>query len=190
MPDTFRVRRAGTADVAALAALATRTFVHAFGADNDPRNIERYVATSFSQRRIAEEVAAEGSTVLLAYDDAVEPDVPIGYSRLQSGSAADGVNGTRPVQLVRIYVEPAMVGRGYGSALLRACLDEAATGGSDVIWLGVWERNDRARRFYERWGFRRVGRHDFVLGDEVQTDDVLARGLQDHAGPVVDATTS
>jgi ribosomal protein S18 acetylase RimI-like enzyme len=190
-PDAFRVRHADPTDVGVLAALAARTFVHAFAADNDPQNIERYVAESFSEARIAADVAAAGSTFLLAYDDALGTERPVGYSRLQAGSTTNGIAGRRPIELARIYVEPAMIGRGYGSALLRACIDEAAGGGFDVIWLGVWEHNHRARRFYERWGFRQVGRHAFVLGAEVQTDHVMARAIPRHdAAPVVDATTS
>jgi GNAT superfamily N-acetyltransferase len=74
--------------------------------------------------RIAAELAEARSTVLLAYDD-VSAATPIGYSRLQGGSTNDGVTARCPVELVRLYVEPSVIGRGYGSALLQVCLDEA-----------------------------------------------------------------
>jgi ribosomal protein S18 acetylase RimI-like enzyme len=45
-----------------------------------------------------------------------------------------------------------------------------------VVWLDVWERNTRAISFYERWGFVVVGEQDFVLGDDVQRDLLMARG--------------
>jgi ribosomal protein S18 acetylase RimI-like enzyme len=198
-PGSLRVRHADLLDAGVLASLGARSFVDAFAADNDPRDIERYVAESFAEARIATELAKEGSTFLLAYDDDFSLDSPIGYSRLQGGSTTDAVTARRPVELVRIYVEPSLIGHGYGSALLQLCLDEAAAKGYDVIWLGVWEHNDRARRFYERWGFQQVGERVFVLGDDVQTDHVMARPIQRATGAagspghdvaVPDATTS
>lgn len=177
VPETFRVRRAAAADVALLAELGARTFVDAFSADNDPQDLERYVADAFSHERIATELAQDGSVFLVAHDDAYA-SAPVGYCRLQRGATDDSVDARTPIELVRIYIEPATTGRGYGSALLQACLDEAARGGHDVIWLGVWEHNLRARRFYERWGFRHVGDHTFMLGRQRQRDHVMARPVR------------
>ena len=47
----------------------------------------------------------------------------------------------------------------------------------DVMWLGVWEYNPRAQRFYEKNGFRIVGSHVFVLGEDPQTDLLMQREL-------------
>jgi GNAT superfamily N-acetyltransferase len=194
-PGTLRIRHAEPSDVGVLASLGARAFVDAFAADNDPQDIERYVAESFAEARIAAELAEERSTVLLAYDDDFSAATPIGYSRLQGGSTNDSVTARCPVELVRLYVEPSVIGRGYGSALLQVCLDQTAVCGYDVIWLGVWEHNHRARRFYERWGYQQVGKCVFVLGSDVQTDHVLARAVQpetggDHGAAVSDTTTS
>jgi GNAT superfamily N-acetyltransferase len=178
MRRAVRIRHAEPTDVGVLASLGARAFVDAFAADNDPQDIERYVAESFAETRIAAELAKERSTVLLAYDDDLSADTPVGYSRLQGGSTNGGVTARCPVELVRLYVEPSVIGRGYGSVLLNVCPDEAAIGGYDVIWLGVWEHNHRARRFYERWGFQQVGECVFVLGSDAQTDHVLARAVQ------------
>ena len=40
----------------------------------------------------------------------------------------------------------------------------------NFIWLGVWEENHRAIKFYEKNGFKVFGKHKFVLGKDVQTD--------------------
>ena len=174
----FRITRATAADAVPLADLATRAFVAAFAADNDPQDIHRYVAESFSRERIAHELAMWGSTFLLGYDDTLPATGAVGYAQLQRG-ANEHVDGQQPVQLVRLYVEPALIGRRYGGALLQACFDEATRLGCDVIWLGVWEHNTQARRFYERWRFRHVGAEAFVLGSDVQTDHIMACALPD-----------
>ena len=49
--------------------------------------------------------------------------------------------------------------------------------GCDVMWLGVWEYNPRAQRFYEKNGFRVVGSHVFQLGSDPQTDLLMQQEL-------------
>jgi ribosomal protein S18 acetylase RimI-like enzyme len=58
---------------------------------------------------------------------------------------------------------------------MRACLEEARKMGHATIWLGVWEKNERAIRFYDKWGFRKIGEKQFVLGRDVQTDFIMER---------------
>jgi ribosomal protein S18 acetylase RimI-like enzyme len=79
------------------------------------------------------------------------------------------------VKLVRIYAGKARIGKGMGTALMRACLDEAASRGCDTIWLGVWERNERAQEFYRKWGFEEAGTQAFQLGAEMQTDLLMQK---------------
>ena len=58
---------------------------------------------------------------------------------------------------------------------MRACLDEAQQAGHETIWLGVWERNERAKAFYHKNCFMDVGSHVFMLGTDAQTDRILVR---------------
>jgi ribosomal protein S18 acetylase RimI-like enzyme len=56
-------------------------------------------------------------------------------------------------------------------------LAEAAGRGKDAVWLGVWERNARAIRFYEEWDFHPAGTQPFLLGTDLQTDLVMVRRI-------------
>ncbi len=49
--------------------------------------------------------------------------------------------------------------------------------GAKTLWLGVWERNDRAHAFYEKCGFADVGEHIFLFGTDPQTDRVMVTTL-------------
>jgi diamine N-acetyltransferase len=49
--------------------------------------------------------------------------------------------------------------------------------GAAALWLGVWEHNPRAIRFYEKHGFTTVGEQPFVLGKDPQRDLVMVRPL-------------
>jgi ribosomal protein S18 acetylase RimI-like enzyme len=61
---------------------------------------------------------------------------------------------------------------------MRACLDEAERRGCDAIWLDVWERNPRARTFYQKWSFVEVGSQIFQLGDDRQHDLIMQRAVK------------
>ena len=91
------------------------------------------------------------------------------------------MTGPAPLELKRLYVAAAWHGRGVAQALMDAALMAARTCGARTLWLGVWERNPRAAAFYAKHGFRRVGEHTFVLGEDVQTDWLLARPLDETA---------
>jgi ribosomal protein S18 acetylase RimI-like enzyme len=49
--------------------------------------------------------------------------------------------------------------------------------GSAVLWLGVWERNQRALAFYRKWRFDVVGEHTFKVGDDPQRDLLMCRDM-------------
>jgi ribosomal protein S18 acetylase RimI-like enzyme len=81
------------------------------------------------------------------------------------------------MELKRLYVIRSWHGKGVAQALMHAAFDVARARGAKTLWLGVWERNERAVAFYGKHGFTRVGEHTFVLGSDPQTDWLLARPL-------------
>ena len=67
-------------------------------------------------------------------------------------------------EIVSLYLLPAYTGRGYGRALLAAAVEALADRGYGDALLWVLEENRRARRFYERAGFRFSGE---FMDDEI-----------------------
>lgn len=62
-------------------------------------------------------------------------------------------------EIVSIYFLPEYIGRGYGKELLNAAVEELRKLGFESIFLWALEENERARRFYEKNGFRFSGRY-------------------------------
>ena len=181
MPDStqsanpvFLVRRATSSDAALLARLGARLFEQAFGDANDPQDIEAYLAGAFSID-LEREMLADPNRVAWIAEDA--GNAAIGYAVLRRRSSASGVPGNKPAEVQRIYSERAWHGHGVGEALMQACIDQARAWHCDVLWLGVWEQNPRAIAFYEKKGFRKVGRQTFMLGSDPQQDRVMALRL-------------
>lgn len=180
--DPITIRPAAPADAARLSAFAARAFAETFGADNTPEDMALYLAETFAPERQAREIAEAEGLVLLAEvpgEGARGASELAGYAHLVEGPAPAAVASPAPIELSRLYVAPAWHGRGVAAALMDAALAAARARGARTLWLGVWERNPRAARFYEKYGFRRVGEHAFVLGRDVQTDWIMARAAGD-----------
>lgn len=133
-----------------------------------------YIASNFSVDAERSELGDPDRAVWIAEDDG---HAAIGYAAVRRGATTDGIAG-KAAEVQRLYVDAAWHGHGAGHALMRACIARARTWRCDVIWLGVWERNPRAIAFYEKVGFRVVGRQPFVLGRDVQEDFVMAMSLR------------
>jgi len=168
------IRRASRDDVEILVELGIRTFRDSFGPDNDPQDLEAYLAAAFTPTQIASELADPTVTFLLAY----AAEKPIGYAKLKTGKVPECVHGFKPVELVRLYVQKGVIGKGYGAALMAACIEEARQSGYETLWLGVWERNEHAQNFYRKWDFSEVGSKEFVVGKDVQKDRIMERRLK------------
>jgi tRNA (Thr-GGU) A37 N-methylase/ribosomal protein S18 acetylase RimI-like enzyme len=165
------IRIADTGDAQLLAELGERTFRETFGAANTPQDMAAYTSCSFGLHTQAMELADEASTFLIAE----VAGIAVGYARIRSGLAPACVAGIRPVEIVRFYVDGPWIGTDVSGVLMAACLAETRKRSSDVVWLDVWEHNPRAIAFYEKWGFSIVGTQDFLLGNDVQHDLLMAR---------------
>lgn len=168
------IRQATVKDADLLSRLGAALFIQTFAPLNTPEDMEAYLQTAFSPVIQAEELETPGTTCLIAWIG----ETPVGYAQLAETEPLDCVAEGHPIELVRFYVDAAWHGQGVSHALMAETLTRAAAGGHDSIWLGVWEKNARAIAFYEKKGFAIVGRKDFWLGADLQTDLVMVRGLQ------------
>jgi ribosomal protein S18 acetylase RimI-like enzyme len=173
MSESIHIRRGTVEDVEVLADLGEQTFRETFASQNTPADMKAYVERAFAPAKIRGELEDPASVFLLAFG-AVDR-APIGYAGMRAGAPALLATGPRPIELRRLYARRDALGKGVGAALMGACLEEAAEGGYETVWLGVWEHNLRALAFYRRWGFETVGSHSFSLGSDEQTDLIMVR---------------
>lgn len=169
----LHIRQATPEDTAILADLGARTFAATFEKDNTPEDMTDYLETSFSHKKIAEELADTGSTFFIAE----VARQACGYAKLKIGELPVSVTSSKTIELERLYTMPEYFGRGVGDALMQCCFEAAKEAGFEAVWLGVWENNLRARAFYRKLGFREVGDKVFQLGSDAQTDKVMERAL-------------
>jgi len=171
--DPLSIRPATLEDAGPLTDLSYITFWDAFAhhPKNAPDDLAHYMRQAFSLEQITEELSHPGSVFLIAEIDGELA----GYAKLVFNNIETGITAEKPVELNRLYSQQKFLGQGVGQNLMDACFDLARDQGCDTMWLGVWEYNPRAQRFYEKNGFQLVGKHTFLLGSDPQTDLLMQR---------------
>jgi GNAT superfamily N-acetyltransferase len=173
-PSPIAIRQATVRDAELLSRFGAALFLQTFAHQNSPEDMAAYLASAFGPVIQAAELEQPGTTFFIASIG----EAPAGYAQLAATEPVECAQGVAPVELVRLYVDAAWHGQGLSHRLLQEVLDRAADRGHDRIWLGVWEKNARAIAFYRKRGFEVVGRKDFLLGSDLQTDLVMVRGLE------------
>ena len=169
------IRYAVQGDVAVLVDLAASTLRETYSSSHDPDQVEQHIASNVSQFKIQEEIEVATVRTLVAF----VTGQPVGYATLRVEAAPPCVRAQLPIELARLYLRKKDIGKGRGSHLMQSCIDEGVKLGRDMIWLSVWNGNDRAVRFYEKWNFRCVGTHRFIFGGKPYEDFVMVRPIGD-----------
>jgi diamine N-acetyltransferase len=167
------IRPGMPADARRLADFAAKTFREAFAAENRPEDMALYLSKTYGPLQQAAELANPGITALLAEVDGELA----GYAQLRASPVPKCVPVSRPLELWRFYVAGSWQGRGVAQALMKSVELEARAREAETLWLGVWERNERAKSFYRKCGFTDVGSQVFLLGTDAQTDRIMVRLL-------------
>lgn len=174
---SLTIREAVSADAPDIARFARDVFLATFGPGttpaNDPDDLHAYVTEAFGESvQLAELEDPTRSYLLAEIGDAL-----VGFALLRVGATDAAVTGEGPVEIQRFYIDHRWHGAGVASRLMARCIETAKARGGKTLWLGVWEFNPRAIRFYIKQGFTDVGSHPFLLGKDLQTDRVMQRAL-------------
>ena len=93
-----------------------------------------------------------------------------GYLKLNVGAAQSDVKDDEALEIERIYILNEFQGKGIGKWLTEQTKQKAKQLKKAYVWLGVWEENKAAIRFYTREGFTKFATHPYPIGNDVQTD--------------------
>ena len=171
--DPITIRIATPADAATLTEIARRTFNDTFADQNRAEDMEKYLRETFGERQQLRELNDPSITTFFAEQNGVA----IAYAQVRSGRASAAVGEGKALEIARFYVDRNAHGRGIAQQLMAAVQAHARANDCALLWLGVWERNARAIAFYRKCGFERVGSQPFILGSDLQTDDLMRAQL-------------
>jgi len=167
------IRNARVSDASSLSLFAERCFRDAFDSQNSEDDMDEYCLKNFSEDIQKEEIENKDITTLL-----LEVDGQLAaYTQLFFEAAPACLSSENTGEIRRFYVDPPHHGKGVAQSLMSACLSSISDAGGEVAWLAVWEENVKAIKFYEKFAFRQVGEQSFLLGNDLQTDVIMASNL-------------
>jgi len=167
------LRECVTSDLVTLRELSCKTFSDTFGHMNTPANMKAYIGHAYDISKLRDELSNSNSTFYFLLTDGELS----GYLKLNEYKAQTDIYDPLSLEVERIYIAKEFLGRGLGSVLIDKAIDVANIRKKSYVWLGVWEKNEKAIIFYKRNGFYVIGKHSFFMGEEEQTDFIMRKDL-------------
>ncbi len=160
-----------TNDIETLQQISRQTFAETFSDVNTEENMRMYLNEAYGKEKLLSELKDPHTRFYFAK----EGEEVIGYLKLNTAASQTELKDTQALEIERIYVLAAWQGKQVGKMLYDKAIEVAKEEHADYVWLGVWEENHKAIRFYERNGFVAFDKHIFRLGDDEQTDIMMKR---------------
>lgn len=167
--ETIAIRKVTINDIDQLQRIGKLTFSETFSTENSEENMRHYLENGFSKEKLNTEINDKNSKFYFAEIT----NKPIGYLKINFGKSQTELNHSNSLEIERIYVLKEFHGQKVGQILYDKVIEIAKNKNVDYIWLGVWEHNPRAIRFYQKNGFIEFDKHIFKLGDDEQTDIMM-----------------
>ena len=165
------IRRVKLKDAEVLSALSKNTFYDTFVGTCTDEDMQQFLHEYFDIEIVKKELVDKNDFYFFIEVN----NKPVGYLRLaEDYSNFELMKQWKALELKRIYVDKDFHAKGLAQELMAFAESFAKENKYEVLWLGVWEHNHRAKKFYEKMGFKDSGHtHDFPIGNTPQRDNWL-----------------
>lgn len=161
-------------DLISLKQISCKTFRDTFAHLNNESNMNAYLENAYNLDKLSNELHNNSSSFYFLYYD----DVLAGYMKINEYQTQTDIHDSNSIELERIYLLNDFQGKGLGQSLINKAVEISTQKKKTYIWLGVWEKNYKAIRFYKNAGFYKIGEHPFIMGDDKQTDYIFRKDLK------------
>lgn len=169
----MKIKKCSLDDILDLQKIYRQTFFETFSEQNSEENMRIFLDKAYSEEKLKSEIEDKESETFLA----VENQKILGVLKINTENAETESGLENSLEIQRIYILKESKGLGIGTVFMNLAEKKARELGVSFIWLGVWEKNFPAQKFYTDKGFRKFSEHAFVLGDDVQTDFLMRKEL-------------
>lgn len=165
----IEIKKISLKEINQLQEISRQTFQETFSESNSEENMKSYLEKGFSKEKLTAELTDKNSEFYFA----ILENKPIGYLKINFGESQTELKDSNALEIERIYVSKEFHGKSVGQLLYEKAIERAKQQKSEYVWLGVWEENLKAIRFYTKNGFVGFDKHIFKLGNEEQTDIMM-----------------
>lgn len=168
MNHKIEIRKATEDNVQLISGLSSITFFDTFKETCTSDDMNNFIKYYFNIEQVKKELLDVNDFYFIAFIGAKA----VGYIRMKEDvSDVDIVNQHKAIELKRIYVLKEFHSQKVGASLMNFALHFSAENNYEILWLGVWEHNEKAKAFYAKYGFINSGvMHPFPIGKTPQTD--------------------
>ncbi|MEO6219291.1 MAG: GNAT family N-acetyltransferase [Ginsengibacter sp.] len=159
------IKNAGLSDLHVIHDLACRIWHDAYRDILSPEQLKYMLELIYSPASLQNQLVTLKHNFILVIDE----NIPVGfasYARKELDSAV--------YRLHKIYVLPLQQGTGTGKLLLEYIINTIRSLGATSLELNV-NRNNKARKFYERLGFIVTGEENIDIGEGFFMNDYAMR---------------
>lgn len=167
--ENFLIKECSLKDIEKIKYISEKTFYETFSNDSTEEDMENYLKENFLYEQVEREVKNNGSRFYIVENNGEV----VAYMKLNFDKAQTETGHDNTLEVQRIYVLQEYKGKHIGKMLMQKSIDIGKNKNLRYIWLGVWEHNINAIKFYEKQGFEKFDTHIFKLGEDEQTDNLM-----------------
>lgn len=169
----INIKKCKYEDLFLLQKIGCETYKETFQHQNTPENMEAYLEQAFNSEQLEKDLTNASSSFFFLYFN----EELAGYLKVNVNEAQTDKIDDEALEIERIYIRYKFQGQGLGKYLINIGLEIAKELDKKQVWLGVWEKNKGAIKFYEKMGFVKTQTHFFYMGEEKQTDFIMVKTL-------------
>ncbi|MBU5482918.1 GNAT family N-acetyltransferase [Clostridium sp. MSJ-11] len=167
--ENFLIKECSLEDIEKIKYISEKTFYETFSNENTKEDMENYLKENFSYERLESEIKNNGSRFYIIENN----EEVVSYMKLNFDKAQTETGHDNTLEVQRIYVLQEYKSKHIGKRLIQKSVEIGRDNNLNYIWLGVWENNINAIKFYEKQGFEKFDTHIFKLGEDEQTDNLM-----------------
>ena len=155
------VNKATTSDIPLIRQLTFAIWPQTYSAVISKAQIDYMLEQMYNPATLQKQMEEEGCTFIIVYDD----KEPVAFA---------SYNETEPQiwKLNKIYILPSQQGKGTGKFIINYIVDEIKDKHAKALQLQV-NRQNKAKDFYERIGFKIIKTADFDIGNGYFMNDYV-----------------
>lgn len=142
-----------------IANIGKKTFWESHGVSASKADINAFVSKKYSKAALLKELENPINLYYLIYFNTKIA----GFSKIELNSPNNNIQPKNVTKLDRFYLLKDFYGQKLGLKLFEHTIEFSKKNQQEGIWLAVWVENKRAIKFYQKAGFKIVGKYDFQI---------------------------